>query len=182
MKLTKKKIIVLIVLLASLFPLFLVFVYFVPLNVVWIRADKELESQLKIYLYQEREMTPSQLRQYCKEHRTPCYYERRELYNGEGSFFLFRQEYGEHRFLLKHDSAYRVCGFFKLRAWYDMFIRLHFYKSDDKVYCDFSQWSTFNMYLNNDRELIHHEKWTICLDGDVSLKKELDDFACVDED
>lgn len=75
MKLTKKKIIVLIALLASLFPLFLVFVYFVPLNVVWISADKELESQLKIYLYQEREMTPSQLRQYRKEHRTPCYYE-----------------------------------------------------------------------------------------------------------
>ena len=79
MKLTKKKIIVLIALLASLFPLFLVFVYFVPLNVVWISVDKELESQLKIYLYQEREMTPSQLRQYRKEHRTPCYYERREL-------------------------------------------------------------------------------------------------------
>ena len=175
MKLTKKKIIVLIVLLVSLFPLFCVFVYFVQLNVVMISADKDVESQLKIYLYQQRDKVYRQGDRLCE-------YERRELFNENGTFFMFRQDYGEHRFLLKHDSAYGCYGFFKLRAWYDMFIRLHFYKSGDKVCCDVSQWSTFNMYLNNDRELIHHEKWTIYLDGDVSLKKELDDFACVDED
>ena len=68
MKLTKKKkIVLLLVFLASLFPLFMVFVYFVPLNVVWISADKEVESQLKIYLYQGSEMTVSQYRQYRQE-------------------------------------------------------------------------------------------------------------------
>lgn len=175
MKLTKKKIIVLIALWVSFFPLFCVFVYFVPLNVVMISVDKEVESQLKIYLYQQRDKVYRQGDRLCE-------YERRELFNENGTFFMFRQEYGEHRFLMKHDSSYGVYGFFKLRTWYDMFIRLHFYKSGDKVCCDVSQWSTFNMYLNNDRELIHHEKWTIYLDGDVSLKKELDDFACVDED
>ncbi|MBO7608210.1 MAG: hypothetical protein J6T28_11455 [Paludibacteraceae bacterium] len=173
MKLTKKKIIVLIALLVSLFPLYCVFVYFVPLNVVWISVDKEVESQLKIYLYQQRDK-PSRLRNRW------CDYERRELFNGEGSFFMFRQEYGEHRFLLKHDSAYGCYGFFKLRAWYDMFIRLHFYKSGDKVCCDFSQWSTFNMYINKNRDLFQHMKGTICLEGDDSLKKKLDDYACED--
>lgn len=173
MKLTKKKIIVLIVLLVSLFPLYCVFVYFVPLNVVWISVDNELENQLQIYLYQGREK-PSRLRNRW------CDYERRELFNGKGSFFMFRQEYGEHRFLLKHDSAYGCYGFFKLRAWYDMFIRLHFYKSGDKVCCDFSQWSTFNMYINKNRDLFQHMKGTICLEGDDSLKKKLDDYACED--
>ena len=173
MKLTKKKILVLIVLLVSLFPLFCVFVYFVPLNVVWISVDKELENQLQIYLYQGREK-PSRLRNRL------CEYERRELFNENGTFFMFRQEYGEHRFLLKHDSAYGCYGFFKLRAWYDMFILLHFYKSGDKVCCDFSQWSTFNMYINKNRDLFQHMKGTICLEGDDSLKKKLDDYACED--
>ena len=175
MKLTKKKIIVLIALWVSFFPLFCVFVYFVPLNVVWISADKEVESQLKIYLYQQRDKV------YRQGDRS-CEYERRELFNENGTFFMFRQEYGEHRFLMKHDSSYGCYGFFKLRAWYDMFIRLHFYKSGDKVCCDVSQWSCFHFYQDPDSDVFHHEKRTICLEGDDSLKKELDDFACVDED
>ncbi len=185
MKLTKKKsIVLLLVFLASLFPMFIAFVYFVPLNVVWISADKELESHLKIYLYQGTEMTVSQYRQYRQEHHKSCCYDRRELFNGEGSIFLFREEYGEHRFLMKHDSAYGVCGFFKFRAWYDMFIRFHFYKSDDKVYCDVSQWSWFHPFFfmpDHYYKGFHHEKGTICLDGDVSLKKKLDDYACEDD-
>lgn len=151
---TKQRIVV--TLCATLLPLSMIcIIYFVPCNVVWVTGDETLKKELKIDLYQQTDL--------C------CGYERREVYTGNGSIFMIRDEYGEHRFLMKHESCCETYGFFKIRAWYDMFIRLHFYSSGGKTYCDVSHWTGLERYQT-----------TICVDGDSSKQTHLDEFICAE--
>lgn len=135
------------------FPFMVCAYYFVPFNIVWITGDEALRKELTINLYQESDL--------C------CGHERQKVYTGNESIFMIRQKYGEHCFLMKYDSYYQVFGFFKVRAWYDMFLRFHFYSSEDKVYCD-----VYHL-MGLDRD-----KRTICIDGDSALEKDCDEFVC----
>ncbi|MCQ2211262.1 MAG: hypothetical protein MJZ34_13340 [Paludibacteraceae bacterium] len=139
--------------LCMFFPFMACAYYFVPFDIVWITGDEALRKELTINLYQQSDL--------C------CGYERQEAYTGNESIFMIRQEYGEHRFLMKYDSYYQVFGFFKFRAWYDMFLRFHFYSSEGKVYCDVYHLMGLDW-----------EKRTICIDGDSGLEKYLDEFVC----